>query len=107
MHRNAQADGCAYPGYFFDGNGIADGIEFGTSVFFGYLQAKIIKGAHLLDDFPGEAGIAVNVAADRTELRLSEFTNGFSNRFVFYARIKIQTDVSPVQVLNSEWHRYN
>jgi hypothetical protein len=45
--------------------------------------------------------------ADRAQFRLGEFANGFSNCFVFGARIKIQTDVSPVQVFNLGWHRYN
>ena len=107
MHRNAQTNGSAYPGYFLYGNGVADGVEPGSAILFGNLQAKIIQGAHLLDDFPGEAGIAVNFVADRSQFGLGEFANGFSNRLVFGARIKIQTDVSPVQVLFNSGYEYN
>jgi hypothetical protein len=35
--------------------------------------------------------------ADRSQFSLGKFANGFSNRLVFGARVKIQTDVSPVQ----------
>ena len=98
MHRNAQTNGSAYPGYFLYGNSIADSVEPGSAILFGNLKAKIIQRAHLLDDFPGEAGIAVNFVADRAQFGLGKFANGFSNRLVFGAGIKIQTDVSPVQV---------